>query len=77
MASFSCRDHCAVPQWIAAMKWLSRAVTFKPSASAARALASRRSAAPAKAGSMSAYFFTRSRMVAKSAAASVPQAALR
>jgi len=56
---------------------LSRAVTGAPSASAARALASRRRAVLAKAGSMSAYFLTRSRIAAKSAPPSMPQAALR
>ncbi len=40
-------------------------------------LASRRRAVLAKAGSMSAYFLTRSRIAAKSADASMPQAAFR
>jgi len=60
---------------MAAMYQLSRAVTALPSASAARALASRRFAVLSKAGPMSAIFCTRARMAAKSALASTPQGA--
>ena len=52
---------------------LSRAVTLFPACSAAMALASRRRATASNAGPMSAIFFTRSRMPAKSALASMPQ----
>ena len=57
------------------MNQLSRAVTLLPSASAARALPSRRLAVNSNAGPMSAIFCTRARIAAKSALASTPHGA--
>ena len=59
------------------MNQLSRAVMRLPSASALRALASRRLAVLSKAGLISAIFCTRVRIAAKSAPASTPQGAAR
>ncbi len=59
------------------MKKFSRAVTGSPAASAARAFASRRRAVASKAGEASANFWTRCRIAAKSAVASMPQGALK